>query len=197
LREAALFAWARKRDGLGRAAAESSHDDAELVAKVPVVLPAMTEDGRLPEGRHEATLDEIRERFVEEAPNRARRDLIFRALLVYADIVRSLFPEARLWINGGFVTHKSEAPKDVDVVIVSEAPDTVTIEQVAPLLTLQGVASEQPRLGIERLQPVGGLVDGFFANASMSDLLDYWDGQWSRVNGAPDTERKGYVEVRL
>lgn len=162
-----------------------------------LVLPAMTEEGRLPAGRHQATFDDLRQRFVEEAPNRARRELIFRALLVYADIVRSLLPEARLWINGGFVTHKPEAPKDIDVVIVSEAPATVTIEQVAPLLTLQAVASERPKLEVERLQPVGGLIDAFFANATVRDLLDYWDGHWSKVNGAPDTERKGYVEVRL
>src|SRR4051812_43816270 len=77
------------------------------------VLPDLTADGRLPVGRHETTLEELLERFVETAPNPERRLLLYRALVLYVDFVRVVFPGARLWIDGGFVTHKPEAPEDI------------------------------------------------------------------------------------
>jgi len=161
------------------------------------VLPALTPQGRLPVGRHEASLQEVRERFVDQAPHQDRRQLLFSALTLYADAVRQLVPEARLWIDGGFVTLKPEPPDDIDVVIVSYVPPTLTDEQLAPLLTLQGVTSTDPPIALNRLQPVAGMIDGFFAAAHIPEVLAYWDDFWSKVKGAPDTERKGYVEVRL
>ena len=66
-----------------------------------------------------ATLNELYETFVEQAPFRPRRELIFRALSLYAELVWQESPEARLWIDGGFATHKVwEAPEDADVVVI-------------------------------------------------------------------------------
>lgn len=162
-----------------------------------MALPAMTAERLLPLGRHRATLPELHLRFVVEAPQRARRQLIFDALAVYAELTWALLPGARLWVDGGFVTHKQEPPNDVDVAIVLDPtvalPVETTEEVVLPLLTMQGVTYVKPAPGgyVERLQPFGGLIDGFLA----LDELDrqFWAGWWSRHEGSED--RKGFVEV--
>lgn len=156
-----------------------------------------------------ATMDELSDRFVTAAPYSVARQRLLSTFRIYADLVWSLLPGARLWVDGGFVTHKSwAAPQDVDVVIVAPLPEleTLTADQQASLctlLTLQGVASAQPPGQMERLQPMGGLIDGFvIVDQSTSPDhpdLDYWFDMWSRVKGAPGAgspaTRKGFVEV--
>jgi hypothetical protein len=61
----------------------------------------------LPEGRHAATLNEVYQTFVETAPFRHRRELIFRGLSLYIDLSSAEFSSSRYWIDGGFVTHKA------------------------------------------------------------------------------------------
>jgi hypothetical protein len=49
----------------------------------------------LPAGRHTATLNEVYETFVQLAPFRDRRELIFRALALYIDLVSPEFSTCR------------------------------------------------------------------------------------------------------
>lgn len=153
----------------------------------------------LPPGRHSTTLAEIRDYFVTAAPFSEDREVVFRALDVWLTMMNKLVPNARYWINGGFVTHKSwAAPKDVDVVVlVTEASlnslDSDQQEQFASLMTEDD--------GTLRRQPMGGLVDGFYTvrgSASSGDPA-YWNNQWSRVkgqDGAPVVDLyKGFLEV--
>lgn len=165
--------------------------------------PSLDARGRLPDGRHSCSLEELRARFVEQAPKGiAQRQRIWRAFEVYVDLVRRRIPGARLWVNGGFVTHKADPPSDIDVVIIVPAAwspkSTQEQQDVKTLLTLQGadLGSALSAAGA-RLRPMGGLVDGFLARDDDFPQLDYWDHQWSSVNGAATTARKGYVEVTL
>lgn len=164
------------------------------------MIPAMTADGLLPDGRHPATLDEVRERFVRDAPNSDDRDLVFRALEVHLARARQLFPGATLWLDGGFVTHKPEPPHDVDIVIVYDPSRTpvVAFDDLSSLLTmfavsctLGGVPSGQPKL-----QPMGGLVDAFAVPTTRPDDLAVWDARWRQVKDRPGMV-KGYLEVPL
>ncbi|MHA7663066.1 DUF6932 family protein [Mycolicibacterium sp. HS_4_1] len=84
-----------------------------------LAIPAPTgPHATLPPGRHLATFDEIYELFVEQAPFKDERELIYEALRLYAKVVDQEFSDVTLWINGGFITHKSwAAPKDADVVV--------------------------------------------------------------------------------
>lgn len=73
------------------------------------MLPAFDpETGRLPEGEHEATWEELVERF---GWNRRRRQLLDGL----ADALESLSDAGcrRVWLNGSFVTSKDE-PGDFD-----------------------------------------------------------------------------------
>lgn len=159
--------------------------------------------GTMPAGRHQTTLAEIYTRFVEEAPFRPRRELIYRALTLLNDLVVPSFPNARLWIDGGFTTHKTWAePEDADVAIVVplEEYKTAISEKWMPLWTLQGVTSTNPRATTARLQPLGRLVDVFFVLDDPAQTA-YWEDLWSKVR---DDQRqtvagatKGYLEVSV
>jgi hypothetical protein len=144
-------------------------------------------------GRHNATLDEVYEAFVENAPFRPRRELIFRALKLYIDLVSAQFTTCRYWVNGGFVTHKTwEEPEDADVVVVIPPGEHAQVTQPGflPLLSLPSTAG--------KVHPMGGLIDAFVA-LDLPPALAPWDLLWSKVrdqhhNEAPGVH-KGYLEV--
>nr|WP_131812162.1 hypothetical protein [Mycobacterium mantenii] len=127
------------------------------------------------------------------APFRPRRELIFRALTLYIDLVSPQFTTCRYWINGGFVTHKPWAePEDADVVVVvpPEEHAKVTHPDFMPLLTLESNAG--------KVHPMGGLIDGFVA-MDHPVALSTWELTWSSVrdeqhNVVPGVN-KGFVEV--
>ena len=97
-------------------------------------------------------------------------------------------------MNGGFVTHKSAKPKDIDVVIVAR-PSEVNVLDMSDMIPLLTHTGED---GV-RVQPMGGLVDGFIVERGNPDKIRYWDDYWKTVldesRVALEGERKGYVEV--
>lgn len=175
----------------------------EEVAKgvsLPTLDPFL---GYLPyqHGPYLFTWGEIHELFVAQAPFRERRERLFNALQLFADSVWDILPGARLWVDGGFVTHKTwAAPEDVDVVIVTTqaAPEKKRLLVEQGLLTFSDMkfdVMDTPR-SLNKLRPFGGLVDSYFADAKREDI---WRLQWSKVRG-PDGEivdglKKGFVEV--
>jgi hypothetical protein len=163
-------------------------------------------DGMLPPSAepHTATLEEIYDLFVAAAPFRERRELVFRGLLLYAELVSQTFSSARLWINGGFTTHKTwAAPNDVDVatiIPVHEYTKAISKESL-PLWTMLEVSARQPTLDrVDRIQPLGGLLDSFFV-PSIDAHIAAWHATWQRVKGQDgniiEDATKGFVEVVL
>jgi hypothetical protein len=162
------------------------------------VIPAFEGDSwNLPRGLHAATLDEIEKRFVDEAPFADRRRQVFAAFRVWHGVVTSLLPEARFWVDGGFVTHKTwSAPSDVDVTVM------VKLEDIRGL-----VEEQQKRLhplftnpGPPRQQPMSGLVDSFLCLRGDVPKTLYWREHWSRVLDEAREEVpgavKGFLEVK-
>lgn len=154
----------------------------------------------LPPGGHVATMEDIRERFVDHPgiPFPNERQTLFSLLEVYVELVWGIWDRAELWIDGGFVTHKGwAAPHDVDVAIVdTHGRIQARIDRALSLLTLDGaiVAGHQGA----RVQPFGGMIDGF-AVAGLPQNRQYWETKWS---GFLDKNRqpvsgvaKGFVKV--
>ena len=77
--------------------------------------------------------------------------------------------------------------------------DMLRSDRIYPLLTLGQLIIGSPVAGgLQRLQPVGGLVDAFLA---LPQSQMYWAALWSRLKG-PDGRpepgtRKGFVEVSV
>lgn len=77
------------------------------------MLPALDANGFLPPGRHRATMDEVYARFVEDAPFREERQLVFDALTTYTALVRRTYRKGAFWMDGGFVKNHAEL-REVD-----------------------------------------------------------------------------------
>lgn len=159
---------------------------------------------------YQCTVAELHERFVKQAPFPEQRELLFDALRIYNTLVWRFFPQARLWINGGFVTHKRwAAPGDIDVAIIIRLEDYTALPEEAKaelnqLLTLQDVSASSPDFAhLRRLQPMGGMIDGFIGvdtgDPGHQPSLRAWFEQWSGVTDEHKQPRhgvrKGFVEV--
>ncbi|MBT9273618.1 hypothetical protein KMZ32_05960 [Phycicoccus sp. MAQZ13P-2] len=142
---------------------------------------------------------------MQQAPHPGLRSRIFEALRLWIDLVEDTFGPGRVWINGGFVTHKPDPPKDVDVAFLPSAPldvdAAIKTGTAFQLLTVQDLLFSHPAPGghLQRLQPVGGLVDAFLADTRNPTDAQIWFDIWSSVKG-PDGEiiggvRKGFLEV--
>lgn len=141
------------------------------------MLPAFdSATGRLPEGEHAATWDEVVERFAWTARRRQLLDGLAEAieLLSHAGC-------RRLWLDGSFVTAKDE-PADFDACWETDGVDLDALDPVLLELSL-GRAAQKARFGGELFPNVvegrSGLVFAeFFQNER-------------------DTGRKGIVVIAI
>jgi len=79
-------------------------------------IPELNEDGLLPGGIHEASMEEVRESF-GRFQRSDRRPTLYTKLSEYMGQVRSTGLIAAVIVNGSFVTSKDE-PSDIDVILV-------------------------------------------------------------------------------
>lgn len=73
------------------------------------MIPRLTEDGRLPAGVHQASLEELRDRFGRQSAARRR---LFKGLTRAVENLREAGVK-RVYVDGSFVTDKP-VPNDVD-----------------------------------------------------------------------------------
>jgi hypothetical protein len=81
------------------------------------ILPPLNYHGCLPEGVHDCTFAQLRERF---ATNPARERL-WERLQEFLSWARSMGEFSHAYIDGGFITNKT-LPEDVDVILQTRAP---------------------------------------------------------------------------
>jgi hypothetical protein len=151
----------------------------------------------LPKGIHVATLEEIEERFVRDAPFPERRKIVFNAFRLWHEVVSGMLPGAKYWVNGGFVTHKSwAAPNDVDVVVLVKTEDlkALSLDQERAIELLM------TKPGTPRVQPMSGMVDAFICVRGNVERTLHWREFWSTLadeNKKPiEGVQKGFLEVR-
>ncbi len=137
---------------------------------------------------------DLRLRFVDGAPHSTRRDTLLQAFELYAEQVWEILPEARLWVDGGFVTHKAWEPKDIDVVILVSHSDVVGVDQSRLFPPSDSDGGEW-----DTNPTHGRVVDGFIADRNDPAVTRYWSDFWSTVTDESkepvEGVRKGYVEV--
>lgn len=84
-------------------------------------IPEFNELGNLPHKCYEVTLDEIKEKLVDNFPNSKTRVSRFECFLrFYNDLIRNVKSCTRLLINGSFVRNIDD-PYDIDFVIVIDS----------------------------------------------------------------------------
>lgn len=79
-------------------------------------LPKFNEYGLLPDGVHQTTLAEFKERFVEEFSDSDRRDKVCTGLVRYQNDIETSGVHATQWIDGSFIDQTRAQPEDVDLV---------------------------------------------------------------------------------
>jgi hypothetical protein len=79
-------------------------------------IPELNQDGFLPEGIHEASLEEVRER-IGRFQRTDRRPALFAKLSTYMAEVRASGLVVAVIVDGSFVTAKDE-PSDIDLILV-------------------------------------------------------------------------------
>ena len=145
-------------------------------------IPDLNENGFLPEGIHEASLEELRERF-GRFQRTDRRPALFTKLSTYLAEVRASGLVVAVIVDGSFVTAKDE-PSDIDLILVLR-PDHDDRADLRPFeynaISKCGVRS---RFRFDILTALQG-------SAKHMEYLDLFQ----RVKGEPDL-RKGVVEVR-
>jgi len=163
-----------------------------------MTLAPMTPAGYLPAGPHAATLDDIRERFVDQSPQPWDRGIAFDALQIHLGLLVDLAGHGTAWIGGGFCSHALDAPRQP--LVVYWCQDDAHIERVAlapgalERLTLRGIAVSHPVASVAPvIRPMGGLVDAYLATPRM---IDFYARALSRIPGDPSM-MQGYLEVSL
>jgi hypothetical protein len=143
-------------------------------------LPLLNSKGELPEGVHQATMDEVLTQFGGRTPHRqavtARLQRIFQ-------LARATGKLARLVIFGSYVTSKPN-PNDVDVVLVmDDSFDLPACDAETRSLFDHMDAEEEFGASIFWIRPSMLIFEG----------LETFIAHWQRTRGGA---RRGIVEVR-
>jgi hypothetical protein len=146
----------------------------------------MSDDSKsiLPAGIHHMTLAEFGLKFVDQFPQSVRRKLIFDKFSQYLNIILNLDIVTELWLNGSFVTEKSE-PGDIDAVAFFDV-------HKANSLILDN-ASKSCILDIPRIQSKY-LTDIRFVRNDDQSQRSYWRGWYGFSR---DEQPKGFVCLKL
>ena len=171
---------------------------------IPLLDPATHRQPFAGEDRpYRATLSEVHARFVAGAPTPQTRERIWSAFLLWSELAQQEFPGSRYLLSGSFLTDK-QRPSDLDVILVLE-PGHVAAMTPEPtigarvLLSHLTVTAAQPSGTTAKLQPMGGLVDGFWCYGWVPAQMAVWQFRWSsvydKVAGKPTGGRMGYLEV--
>lgn len=174
----------------------------------PTVIPPLdAATGKLPFAAEDqpyvATLNEVHQRYVKDAPEPARRGVIWRAFQVWHELAQTVAPGSRYWISGSFLTEKAR-PSDLDVILVwdeahLDAFHPELSQDARVLLSHLTVSAVQPAGTVDKLQPMGGLIDGFYAPSWIPEHTAVWQQRWSteydKTTRQPTGVRMGYLEV--
>lgn len=174
------------------------------------MIPALSTSGFLPLGRYATTVDEIKDRYVEQISSDRRRE-IWDDFETVRKLISSIIPICSIWISGSFLSDKVE-PSDIDLLFIFKESD-VTACKSNPSFD-----SMLRDLGSNQLRVKGGLkVDtrwilwmpnittGFSSGTVLETIYakrGFWDEFWSRrykIKGESHTEdanlKQGYLEV--
>jgi hypothetical protein len=144
-------------------------------------IPQLNENGLLHEGIHEASLEEVRERF-GRFQRTDRRPTLFSKLSAYLAEVRASGLVVAVIVDGSFVTAKDE-PSDIDLILVLR-PDH---DDQAELRPFEYNALSKPRVRRRFRFDVVSAREG-------SDEYEESVGFFQLVRGRSDL-RKGVIKV--
>jgi len=143
-------------------------------------LPNFDSQGELPEGVHEATMDEIIMRFGSGTPQ--RQAVTTRLLRIY-NLIKATGKLERLIIFGSYITTKPH-PNDVDLVVVlADDFKLQACDEETRMLFEHTRATEEFGATIFWIRPAMLLLE------TLEEFIEHWQIKRDRT-------RRGIVEVR-
>lgn len=155
-------------------------------------VPPFNDDGLLPEGRHPATVEEVKAALVDAFEGSATRAAIFGYWLELRTALQELVPVHAQWLDGSFTTDKPD-PADLDLVTVIDGPAFDELPRHQRLLVgslIEGTYTEQ--FWACDSNPLALYPDGDLGHHASVVVKDRWDSYFghTREGGV-----KGFVEV--
>ena len=132
-------------------------------------IPEFQDNGYLPHKCYEVTLEEIKEKLVDNFPNSKTRASRFECFLkFYNELTENVKSCIRLLIDGSFVTNKND-PWDVDFVIIVDSLKLTQSEKNY----LKDILSEKKIMKQEFLQYENFVKLGMLHESSLYNLRFY------------------------
>ena len=150
------------------------------------------ESGKLPPGRHTATLDEFRLALVDGFPTSTTRTPLFEQFCVLRDAVNRVVGTRGQWVDGSFATTKLD-PADIDIVTHVAGSDLDGLTPVDQML-LRGLVSghySRDMHGCDSFLLAEYAAD-HPARSAYERALAYWEQLFGHDR---DGNPKGYVEL--
>jgi hypothetical protein len=151
------------------------------VSSESMPIPPLTGAGLLPEGVHECTLDDIRERF-GLFQRMDRRPVLFSRLIEFLKEARESAMVEAVCVDGSFVT-AADIPNDIDLILVVRKDFNLAVDLLPAQYNLISRAHVQRRFGFD-----------IVAVRSGSPEVDEAVSFFQQVRGRPD-DRKGILRI--
>ncbi len=137
-------------------------------------------------GFHELSVSEIESIFVSSFPESLRRPLLFSNLNNYLKILERLDLSFTIWVDGSFLTTKSE-PEDIDIVVLFDPlqVNNLTEDQENAFLLISDNSISRSRF----------LIDAYFVNKTNRDQKAYWRGLFGFLRD--EVTPKGLVQLEI
>jgi hypothetical protein len=156
---------------------------------LPPPLPPFNFNGYLPEGVHNTTLFELRERFVMNP----KRTMLWERLQEFLKWADSTGTFSHVYIDGGFITNKS-APDDIDVILQTRAPYGVdAFTAMEPFFAL-GIDAIYTKYSVHLHFWCEGFPGGL---SDFRRFFQYLRPQDAAPLGLREGARKGIVRIKL
>jgi aspartyl/asparaginyl-tRNA synthetase len=163
------------------------------------MIPDFNENGYLPPGIHEATMEDFRIRFVDDVEESITRCKVFAGYTDYCRDMLALDILIKQWLDGSFTTRKID-PNDMDVISHVDAlkiNNKYTIDQFQRLIIKEDHSNRRLLNSKYKCDPFAIAVyppEHKFYKLTI-DTINYWQdffGHDSRVAGKPP---KGLIEI--
>src|SRR5271156_1081597 len=152
-------------------------------------LPPLNYHGCLPEGVHDCTLDQMRERFATN-PVRVQLWERFQHFLRWA-LSTGAFSHA--YIDGGFITNKAH-PEDIDVILQTRAPYGTEAFSAMEIFFAKGMDVIYTKYSVHLHFWCEGFPGGL---TDFRRFFQYLRPQDAAPFGLKEGARKGIVRIKL
>jgi hypothetical protein len=168
-----------------------------------LTIPRLQSDGFLPPGKHRASVNDVREHFVDAFPTSETRGHVFELWRRQTAAVIEIMPIITHWIGGSFTTAKVN-PADIDIVMLLNGIDFDALSGGEREKLLN--AWRTPGSAIDPSYPRPNDYDRYLvfmypANHRFESLSEhiarFWERRWGCTRPDKDglVHRRGFVEV--